>query len=198
MSIIQQILPRDAIHRMIEACEHGNTYHDRRNLILVLLMGRCALRSIEARMLEPTNLRRDESGVLWLDLTNVKRTLRGPKGKPLRGRRRSIPCSPEVDDALTRWMREDYDASTYVLGGRDGRPLSKPTIWRAIRKVGFDAGLGDIHPHMLRHTCISDWMQSGQFSQHGVRAMTGHASTAQLDVYLHARPEDLAAGMRAV
>lgn len=183
-----KILPRHALQEILDECGR-TTKRRRRDYLTLMLMGRAGLRSIEARSLTPQNVKTDASGFTWLHLTTVKRTVANGKGNPKRGRKRSIPCPLDLAGALADWYTRDYDGGKYLLSGDS--LMARSTVYRMVERVALDAGYPDTHPHMLRHTCISDWVHAG-LALHDVASMSGHASLTQLQVYLHTRPDELA------
>ena len=109
-------------------------------------------------------------------------------GPPKNGKRRVVPLPAFVGDQLP-------------AGGGDGPVFPAPGgglirhgNWR--RRV-FDpavagAGLGELHPHELRHTATSLAISEGA-SIKAVQAMLGHArASITLDRYGHLYPAELA------
>jgi integrase/recombinase XerD len=118
------------------------------------------------------------------------------------GRERWVPViadlAPIVDE-----IRADVGLGEYVLPSeqfgdpginrrpvpRRCQPSSPQALWRLVRRVGVDAGIGvPVTPHMLRHA-FADHL--ARFT--GVRiaqAMLGHADVSTTQAYLGAVPLD--------
>ena len=150
-----------------------------------------------------TGLRRGEAlGLMWSDIDfaraelNVCRSIVYTEANPAgeinaalktANARRKIPVMP--------WLLEDLNkekpkaTGLYVFSMRDGRYLSKSSfraLWNIVnlrcKKLGFD-----VHPHQLRHTCITKWVESGMDIKE-VQYYAGHASAdITLNIYAHYR-----------
>ncbi|MGJ5719047.1 tyrosine-type DNA invertase [Morganella sp. B601] len=69
------------------------------------------------------------------------------------------PIPPEEFVFLKKWLEIRYryvgkESDDFVFLTTRGKPLSRYTVYRMIKKAGKEAGLSvDVHPHMLRHAC---------------------------------------------
>ncbi len=138
-----------------------------------------------------TGLRRGEAlGLMWSDIDflnseltvsrSIVYTEENPAGEvnadlKTANARRTIPIMP--------WLLEDLNkkklksTGLYVFSMQDGRNLSKSSfraLWKIVRrrckKLGFS-----VHPHQLRHTCITKWVESGMDVKEA-QYYAGHAS----------------------
>jgi site-specific recombinase XerD len=79
-------------------------------------------------------------------------------------RPRSCPFGAKTGQALDRYLRERSkrpDSSLpWLWLGKRGR-LSDSGVLQMVRRRGIEAGLGQIHPHQLRHTFAHDWLKEG-------------------------------------
>ena len=85
--------------------------------------------------------------------------------------------------SLRNWVRFVAGGRTtgYIFPGHRGRPhITEQTIWNWVGRVGRDAGLTHLAPHVLRHTAIAT-----------VNDVTGDLRAAQ-EFARHARPETTA------
>ena len=117
--------------------------------------------------------------------------------------RRDIPMPVWVEDALDKVSRETR--SLYVAPAADGRAMTPPSFrsaWRAITSRTTDDPklLGTpvpkhpdiirtldfhVHPHLLRHTCITRWMEDGLRPKE-IQYLSGHATPdLTMRVYAH-------------
>jgi integrase len=103
--------------------------------------------------------------------------LRAPVGK-LRNDR-YLPLHPVLVDLLDNW-RASHD-SRELLNTDDGRPLDRHHVGRIVRRVARAAGLGNVHPHQLRHT-LSTSINRGM-SLEAIAALLGHKSLRMTLVY---------------
>ena len=120
---------------------------------------------------------------------------------------RVIPLSPFVLEHLKQELRESE--SPYVLSMGNGESLTKSSfrkLWAVIesRTVTSNRPLGTVvtggregpilvslafkcHPHQLRHTCITQWVESGMDFKE-VQYLAGHSTLEMtLRVYAHYR-----------
>lgn len=84
--------------------------------------------------------------VRWQDFRGSELTIVGKGGKL-----RRIGLHPEVLDKLAVAPRR----TGYVFPGRFGGHVSTATVWNWIHELGEEAGVPDITPHRLRHTCLA-------------------------------------------
>jgi integrase/recombinase XerD len=76
------------------------------------------------------------------------------------------------------------DPGTVFLS-RLGRPLSRQTLWRLLRKHARRAGLtARVSPHTLRHCFASHLLERGA-DLRSVQALLGHADIATTQIYTH-------------
>lgn len=112
---------------------------------------------------------------------------------------RIIPLPVPVVAALC--LEHDHSTSEYVLSMRNGEYLSESSfvsLWNVIRRrdLGFS-----VHPHQLRHTCITRWFEMG-LDLKEIQYLAGHSTIEMtLSVYTHydraGRAEETAEKIRA-
>jgi integrase len=155
-----------------------------------------------------TGLRRGEAlGLMWKDLDRdsgvlqIRRQLKREGGtlvtadtKTSRSRR-SVNLPPPMLKALlwherrqetertalgTSWINTDFIFTSAV-----GTPIDPRNFYREFTKICRDAGMGDWHPHELRHSAASLMLAQGVKLQ-VVSQVLGHASIRMTaDVYGH-------------
>lgn len=69
--------------------------------------------------------------------------------------------------------------------GKHGNPLSRQRIWSIVQEYGAKAGLGEVHPHMLRHSFATHLLEGGA-DLRSLQQMLGHSDVGTTaNTYLH-------------
>jgi site-specific recombinase XerD len=120
--------------------------YDHQHAALVVLLGLNGLRVSEACA---TNIED-------LGLERGHRTLRiiGKGAKPA-----TIPLVPRTARTIDLAVGERHEGA--ILRRRDGQRLERRTAHRWVRSIGKRAGLGAVHPHMLRAAFIMAALDAG-------------------------------------
>jgi len=168
------------------------------------LLATCSAKDAESRrdytiltIMLDTGLRLSEVARLSIDDVSEDGTLR-VFGK---GRKwRTVALGTTSATALSRWTRLRTPSSSSLWSGRKGA-LSTEGIRKVVKRRGLQAGF-NLHPHMLRHTFVDNWLRNGgaevdlarlagwtttrmaeRYAQHRAdeRAVTAHKSVAPLD-----------------
>ncbi len=171
---------------MIEAAEDV----DPRTAAMVWLMARAGLRSGEVLALRRHDL---GDGVLHAHGSMSRREgLRAVKG---RDGARSIPISPDLEARLRRHLNAQKVASldgwlfTAPRGGQVRYDNWRTRTWSQIVAA---AGIGNVHPHDLRHTLATRLFLVDRWTVPQVQSYLGHADPAvTLKVYTHVAAEEL-------
>ncbi len=103
------------------------------------------------------------NGTLWL---------RVPVGKLHNDR--CVPLHPNALRLLADWTATHPPVDGRLLHHR-GRPLDRHHVGRIVRRVARDAGLGNVHPHQLRHTLATQAINRGMRLE-SIATMLGHRS----------------------
>ncbi len=168
------------------------------------LIATCSNKDAESRrdhalitVMLDTGLRLSEIASLTINDVSEEGTIR-VFGK---GRKwRTVALGTTSTTALTRWMRLRTPTTDSLWSGRKGA-LSTEGIRKMLQRRGKQAGF-HLHPHMLRHTFVDNWLRNGgaevdlarlagwtttrmaeRYAQHRAdeRAVTAHKSIAPLD-----------------
>jgi integrase len=124
-----------------------------------------------------TGLRLDELTTLrWRQIDWIRKvvTIESVSAKSRRSRR--IPLAPSAQVVLEALRRPDHDPDARVFGYRD---------WRSsFQLAARRAGMTDIHPHTLRHTVASQWLEA-KINIRSVQRWLGHSTLQQTIRYTH-------------
>lgn len=78
-----------------------------------------------------------------------------------------------------------------LLVSREGKQLTPPLIRQALQELKTSAGITrHITPHMLRHTCATQWLESGLDIRY-VQKLLGHHSISTTEIYTHVSDQSL-------
>jgi integrase len=133
-------------------------------------------------------------GLRWsqIDLVNGRIDFNEP-GRPRTNKRRPIIPIP---DAL-RWFLRAAQRRTncpFVIN-YDGERLQR--IRRSFEAACTRAGLTDVTPHVLRHTC-GTWLAQAGVDLHQIAGWLGHSNERTTELYAHHHPDHFAAAKRAI
>lgn len=76
-----------------------------------------------------------------------------------------------------------------------GSPLSYSNVYQLVERIGSSAGVGELHPHMLRHTHATALARAG-WTAAEIAARLGQSHASSADVYIHLASDDLAERLR--
>lgn len=111
---------------------------------------------------------------------------------------RVVPVAPAALASLADYLRSGRPAFLRGRGrtnalflSRQGRPITRQTLWNRIRKWARAAGIGGrISPHTLRHS-FAGHLLAGGADLRAVQAMLGHADISTTQIYTHVTAERL-------
>jgi integrase/recombinase XerD len=162
------------IERLLAAAD-GKDPASLRDRAMIELLYACGLRVSELVGL-PTNRLDVRAGFL---------TVIGKGSKE-----RAVPIGRRALAALRAYLhdaRPELDPSgrcPQVFVGRGGRGLSRQAFWKRLREIAISAGVGDVSPHVLRHSFATHLLEGGA-DLRSVQMMLGHADLATTQIYTH-------------
>lgn len=73
----------------------------------------------------------------------------------------------------------------------DGRAIGTPIVRAGLKRIARSAGVSrHVTPHMLRHTCATQWLEDGLDIRH-VQKLLGHQSISTTEIYTHVSDQGL-------
>jgi integrase/recombinase XerC len=147
-------------------------------------------RAIITMMLD-TGLRLSEVAQLTIDDIAIDGSIR-VFGK---GRKwRTVALGVTASSALRRWMRHRPSEATSLWAGRKGQ-LTTTGIRKMLKRHGDTAGF-HLHPHMLRHTFVDNWLRNGG-SEVDLARLCGWTTTRMAERYAQQRADERAVSAHA-
>ena len=106
------------------------------------------------------------------------------------GRERILPISGSATTALEEYLdiaraqlaRGAAQKTEALFLNHRGKRLTRQGFWLILKGYAEDMGLGDLTPHMLRHSFASHMLSSGADIR-SVQALLGHASLSTTQIY---------------
>ena len=170
---LPQVLSEQEVERLIEAPD-TNTPLGIRDRAMIELLYASGLRVTELVGLELPQLRLDAGFlVAW------------GKGK----KERVVPVGDSAEHWLLRYQRDARPTllkqrTDKVFLNRLGTPLSRQGFWKNLKRYGLQAGIADLHPHVLRHSFATHLLEHGA-DLRAVQMMLGHADISTTQIYTH-------------
>lgn len=146
----------------------------------------------DAAMLEviyAAGLRVSELTRLLVSAVNLEVGFVRVKGKG--SKERIVPIGRRAEGCLRSYMETDRPAllkglsSRFLFVARAGKPMTRQSFWKIIRKYAQKAGLQqNITPHSMRHSFASHLLEGGA-DLRSVQMMLGHVDIATTQIYTH-------------
>lgn len=162
------VLTDDEVSR-IYACypDVSNVLHLRNRLIISLMLD-CGLRLNEVVTSERKHLHINEGYLIVTGKGNKQRAV-------------SFGNLTKID--MLRYFSR-APTSNYLLLNSDGSPLTADTVKNMFRKLKGKCGIDRLHPHLLRHTFATRFLENGG-DIYTLKDLLGHTTLKQVQAYLH-------------
>lgn len=110
------------------------------------------------------------------------------------GKQRIVPMNMDARNAINDWLaaRPKVDSEYLWIAVENDQEgsLSGRSVQRVIRRIGQDAGIMRLTPHILRHTFGKNLVDSG-VGLEKVAALLGHSSLNTTRIYIVPNQQDL-------
>lgn len=147
--------------------------HQHRDMVLILMMYRHGLRACEAISLTWDDINFKESNIyIW---------------RAKNGNSTTHILQPDEVEALTE-LKRLYPSDSYVFTGEKTPQLSRESLGRIIKTAAKLAGLKDVHPHTLRHSCGFNLAEKGM-NMYDIQAYLGHVNVQNTAIYIAGNPK---------
>lgn len=100
------------------------------------------------------------------------------------------PLHRKIEQYLT-WRSSIPTCTEKMFVSSDGRAIRSPHVRVALKDMTKTVGIAKhITPHMLRHTCATQWLESGLDIRY-VQKLLGHQSISTTEIYTHVSDQGL-------
>jgi integrase/recombinase XerC len=167
---LPKVLDVDQVAGMLNVS--ANSILEIRDLAMFELFYSSGLRLNELVMLDITDL----------DLIDSSLRIRFGKG----GKQRLVPVGSKAVKAIENWrkVRPESSSQSLFVSERGGRLSSRSVQLRLKRWCDKHGVAEHVHPHMLRHSFASHFLESSQDIR-AVQEILGHADISTTQIYTH-------------
>jgi integrase/recombinase XerC len=109
------------------------------------------------------------------------------------GRARTVPLNVDARKALQDWLAVRPGSGSHIwtqVEGESSDELSSRSVQRVLARIGQDAGLEHLTPHVCRHTFAKNLVDSG-VGLEKVAALLGHSNLNTTRIYVTPNQKDL-------
>lgn len=180
------VLTEEQLRAVLAACS-GRGFEPLRNRALILLLMDSGLRRFELSALDVQ------------DVDLAERIVVVHRGKG--GKARVAVIGTETAIAIRSYLRvrgtRAHATQPALFVSRTGGRLMATGVSQLVSRIGKEAGVDGLHPHMFRHTWTHVLLES-EMKEHDICQLAGWSTTKQLGRYGASRAQDraIAAGLR--
>ncbi|MGH9825102.1 MAG: tyrosine-type recombinase/integrase, partial [Blastocatellia bacterium] len=140
------------------------------------------LRISELVNLKESDVNLDAGFVITLGKGSKERTV--PLG------RHAVDWVTQYIQARSRMLRAKQASQRNLFVTQAGRPMTRQALWKIVKSRGEQAKIGDITPHLLRHSFATHLLENGA-DLRSVQMMLGHSDIGTTEIYTHVTNERL-------
>lgn len=159
-----------------------------------------ACASTAIRLLLESGIRVGELAAIKLDDLSLSDRAIRIRGKGNR-QRLAYLTSATLHKAITQYLQLRLVVSTdatHLFVTEEGAPLTPAALRTSLRKMSTSVGVSKrVTPHMLRHTCASQWLEGGLDIRY-VQKLLGHQSISTTEIYTHVSDKQLRLALNRV
>ena len=175
---LPDVLSPKKMQKLIESASKDSGKLWLRDRALLELMYAGGMRASEVAGIQPDDLKETLAVVMVTGKGNKQRLV--PIGEP------AVSAVQQYNKDLRPHLLRFNDGRDEgrLLLSNTGRPLERVAIWQIVRRVASRAGLGDVHPHTLRHS-FATHMLAGGADLRVVQELLGHSDIGTTQIYTH-------------
>lgn len=177
---LPRVLSVDQIERLLDACPTDDVFGIRDRALFETIYS-CGLRESEAIGLDLATVMLPQSIVRVMGKGSKERLV------PI-GERARVAIEDYLNRARPKLLKGTDTEALFL--SREGKRLSRKTLWKDFRALCIRVGIPDAHPHTLRHSFATHLMQGGA-DLRSIQELLGHESIATTTIYTHVDPERL-------
>lgn len=176
-----QALSKKYIHKLLSVTSHSSHGTQKRNYAIIQIILQTGIRVSELTNLELRDLKiYDRSGEIRI--VNAKG-----------GKERTIPLNNIARRALKSYLgKRLMDSNSIAFLSKRDQKLTTRAVQKVISNLGKKANIGEISPHILRHTFAINYLRSNPECLVELSALLGHESLDTTSIYTVASKERLA------
>jgi site-specific recombinase XerD len=105
---------------------------------------------------------------------------------------RMLPFSPRTGQMIWRYLatRKETRPEDPLFLSKLNHPMTRIKLSEMFRKIGYRAGVPNVHPHRFRHTFAIQYLRNGG-NAYTLQAMLGHSTLETVKIYLKLAQVDL-------
>lgn len=174
-----RVLEADQLRLLLKTCE-GTGFFERRDLAVIRVLAATGV-----RLAELVDLTIED-----VDLTRRLIHVRHGKGDKARFVRIDAATAAAIDRYKRTRGRHRHAGLPWLWLARSGR-LGVSSVPKMLQRRGEDAGIGHVHPHMLRHSFAHRFLEAGG-TEGDLQRLGGWESAEVMRRYGSARADDRA------
>jgi len=176
-----QALSKQYIHKLLSVTSHSAHGTQKRNYAIIQIMLQTGIRVSELTNLELRDLKiYDRSGEIRI--VNAKG-----------GKERTIPLNNIARRALKSYLgKRLMDSKKVAFLSKRNQKLTARAVQKVVSNLGKKANIGEISPHILRHTFAINYLRSNPQCLVELSGLLGHESLDTTSIYTVASKERLA------